>query len=190
MTFPAALLGPGETGLVWAQDRHGGIGLDGGLPWHLPEDLAHFRRTTGTAPVVMGRSTWESLPARFRPLPGRPNTVLSRSHGYDAPGARVVGSLADALPGPDDPGTWVIGGAQVYSAALAVADVLVVTTVDVDARADTFAPCIGESWAQGAADPPSGWHESTTGLRYRFAAYRATNRSTPGQASNGSTSEA
>jgi dihydrofolate reductase len=65
-------------GLIWAQARGGVIGKDGTMPWHLPEDLAHFKRTTLSHPVIMGRKTWESLPPRFRPLPGRANLVVTR----------------------------------------------------------------------------------------------------------------
>ena len=92
MTGPA----PSRPGvaLIWAQDERGVIGRDGALPWHLPEDLAHFRALTRGATVLMGRATWESLPERFRPLPGRRNVVLSRQAGYVASGAEVRGSLA------------------------------------------------------------------------------------------------
>ncbi len=77
-------------GLVWAQSTSGVIGRDGGIPWHVPEDMAHFKQLTAGCTVVMGRRTWESLPARFRPLPGRRNVVLTRQSGYRAEGAEVV----------------------------------------------------------------------------------------------------
>lgn len=119
---------------IWAQDRHGVIGVDGALPWHLPAEFAHFRDTTRGATVVMGRATWESLSPRFRPLPGRRNVVLTRDAGYDAPGAEVVTDLAAALGAPSETGTtWVMGGGTVYAAALDALDELVVTEVDLDA---------------------------------------------------------
>lgn len=83
-------------GLVWAEAHGGAIGRGGVMPWHLPEDLAHFKRVTWGAPVIMGRRTWESLPERFRPLPARENIVVSRNAGYEATGAVVLGSLAAA----------------------------------------------------------------------------------------------
>jgi dihydrofolate reductase len=156
---------------VWAQDERGVIGRDGGLPWHLPEDLAHFRALTRGATVVMGRATWESLPERFRPLPGRRNVVLSRQAGYRAPGAQVRGSLADALADAEGP-VWVIGGAQVYAQAQPLGDRLVVTEVDVRADGDAVAPPLDPRWQRVAVDPPEGWHRSTTGLAYRFVEYR------------------
>ena len=86
-------------GLVWAEAQGGVIGAEGGMPWHVPEDMAHFRRVTGTADVVMGRRTWESLPPRFRPLPGRRNIVVTRDAEWTAEGAERAGSLGDALDG-------------------------------------------------------------------------------------------
>ena len=112
-------------GLVWAQAANGVIGVDGGLPWQLPEDLARFKELTLGSTVVMGRATWESLPPAVRPLPGRRNVVLTRQPGWQAPGAVVARSLAEALDQPGD--VWVIGGASVYREALPLADVVVVT---------------------------------------------------------------
>jgi dihydrofolate reductase len=96
--------------LVWAQSAGGVLGMDGRLPWHLPEDLRRFRELTLGSTVVMGRRTWESLPARVRPLPGRKNVVLTRQADYVAPGAEVVTSLENVLTLD----AWVIGGAEVY----------------------------------------------------------------------------
>jgi dihydrofolate reductase len=84
-------------GMIWAQARGGVIGADGAMPWHLPEDMKHFRRTTRGAAVVMGRRTWESFPPRFRPLPGRTNIVLSRDPGFDPEGGLRAGDLDAAL---------------------------------------------------------------------------------------------
>jgi dihydrofolate reductase len=158
--------------LVWAQARAGVIGRDGVLPWHLPEDMAHFRALTRGATVVMGRTTWESLPDRFRPLPGRRNVVLSRRPGFRAEGAEVRVDLATALADAPDATVWVIGGAQVYAAALADADRLVVTEIDETVDGDAYAPSIDEEWLLASRDPAQGWHTSASGLRYRFCDYR------------------
>ncbi|HOW96069.1 MAG TPA: dihydrofolate reductase, partial [Mycolicibacterium fallax] len=95
--------------LIWAQSVSGVIGRDGDIPWQLPEDMAHFKELTLGHPVLMGRATWESLPPRFRPLPGRRNLVLTRDRAYRAEGAEVLTELPADLDG------WVIGGAQVYA---------------------------------------------------------------------------
>jgi dihydrofolate reductase len=142
------------------------------MPWHLPEDLKHFRSVTSGAVVVMGRRTWLSLPPRFRPLPGRRNVVLSRQPGFEAPGAEVQRSLEDALAlGADGCRVWVIGGGQVYTAALPLADRLAVTEIDTHVDGDTMAPRIDGTWQLATCDPAQGWHESVTGLRYRFVDY-------------------
>jgi dihydrofolate reductase len=169
-------------GLIWAQAHDRVIGRDGVMPWHLPEDLRRFRQVTDGATVVMGRTTWLSLPERFRPLPGRRNVVLSRQPRFEAPGAEVRHSLDEALAlgGPaervgvigDAERVWVIGGAEVYAAALALADRLAVTEVDTAVDGDARAPVVDSTWQRTACDPPTGWHESTTGLRYRFLDYR------------------
>ena len=153
-------------GLVWAQTLAGVIGRDGTLPWHVPEDLAHFRDVTDGHLVVMGRSTWLSLPERFRPLPGRPNVVLSRDPAFVAPGARVATTLGAALGlAHDEAEVWVVGGATVYAAALPLADRLEVTEVDVAADGDAFAPRVDPAtWVTTAG----AWLTSRTGVRYRF----------------------
>jgi dihydrofolate reductase len=112
----------------------------------------------------MGRATWESLPQRFRPLPGRRNVVLSRNPSYVAPGATVVPSLQAALDGSDGD-VWVIGGAAVYTAALPLADRLYVTDVEGRWDGDVHAPRLGEEWVEVDAGD---WQTSSTGLRYRF----------------------
>ena len=153
-------------GLVWAQARGGVIGVDGGLPWHLPEDLARFRALTIGGTVVMGRATWESLPAAVRPLSGRRNVVLSRRSGFLAPGATVAASLEEALAAATGD-VWVIGGASVYRAAMPLADVAVVTEIDAAYDGDTLAPEPGPDWEPVEREPAEGWLESRTGLRYR-----------------------
>ncbi len=156
-------------GMIWAQSRNGVIGRDGDLPWRIPEDWKHFRRTTGDDAVVHGRASWEALPPSSRPLPGRRNVVLTRRRGYDAPGAEVVHSLADALTLLDGADAWICGGGDVYTQAMPVADLLVVTEVDADVDGDTLAPEIGP----GFADPEVGpWVDSSSGYRFRVLRYR------------------
>lgn len=173
-------------GLVWAQANGGVIGAGGTMPWHLPEDLAHFRRTTAGSPVLMGRATWESLPERFRPLPGRSNIVVSRQAGYLATGAVVVDSIEAGLAAAGPGRTWVMGGAQIYRATIDAADLLMVTEIDLDVLGDAFAPHIGPQWSpepvlsggpqadqQGDDGAPDsdGWRRAASGLRYRFLRY-------------------
>ncbi|NAZ86554.1 dihydrofolate reductase [Kineococcus indalonis] len=156
-------------GLVWAQSADGVIGAGGTLPWRVPEDMAHFKALTLGATVLMGRATWESLPPRFRPLPDRRNLVLTRDRAYGAPGARVVHDLDAALDAAAAEGdVWVAGGGQVYRAALARAQRLVVTDVDVHVDGDTTAPGVGEGWVLRAREPASGWAVSTAGPRFRI----------------------
>ncbi|WP_404432225.1 dihydrofolate reductase [Microbacterium lacus] len=157
-----------RVGLIWAEAEGGVIGAAGGMPWHVPEDLAHFRAVTGDAPVVMGRRTWESLPDRFRPLPGRRNIVVTRSDTWQAQGAERAGSLGAALKlTADSPWTWVIGGGQLYREAIGRADRLEVTELDVSVEGDTFAPSHA-GWKAVDVDPADGWHTSCGGIRYRF----------------------
>ena len=118
-----------KIGLILARARNGAVGKDGVMPWHLPEDLAHFKRVTMGAPVVMGRKTWDSIPAKFRPLPGRRNLVVSRG-ATDLPGAEVFGSLDAALAACADPEVCVIGGGEIYALALPQAHKLALTEVD------------------------------------------------------------
>ena len=152
-------------GLVWAQSANGVIGARGRIPWHVPEDLVNFSALTLGATVVMGRATWESLPPRYRPLPGRRNVVLSRERGYAAPGAEVTDDLAAALASA--PQVWVVGGQAVYQAALEHADRLVVTEVDLLVDGDTSAPVVGQGWRRAAVEPAQGWATSAEGPRYR-----------------------
>jgi dihydrofolate reductase len=137
--------------LIVARARNGTIGRDNAMPWHLPADLAHFKRTTLGRPVIMGRRTWESI---GRALPGRRNIVVSRSPSFRASGAEVVGSLADAwraVSGSDE--AFVIGGAQLYAEALADADRIYLTDIAGDVGGDTFFPPLD----------PGQWRESVLG---------------------------
>jgi len=171
-------VGPRSTlALVWAQSGAGVIGVDGTLPWRVPEDLTRFRELTDGHPVVMGRATWDSLPPRVRPLPGRTNVVLSRSADLRLDGATVCDGLDAGLdaarrsPGGDE--IWVVGGGTVYAAALARADRVEVTVVDLDVAGDTSAPEIDPAvWVRTASTPDEGWATSSSGVRFRFETYR------------------
>lgn len=117
--------------LIAAVAQGGVIGDGQAMPWRLPEDLAHFKRVTAGHTVVMGRRTWDSVPPRFRPLPGRRNIVLSRQAGWQAPGAERAASLDDALRlAQGKARVFVIGGGALYAAALALADELWLTEID------------------------------------------------------------
>ena len=154
-------------GLIWAQSTSGVIGRDGGIPWRLPEDQARFKEITAGHTVVMGRLTWESLPKRVRPLPGRRNVVVTRQAGYMADGADVVTTLEDALT---DDETWVIGGQQIYALALPLAIRCEVTEVEIDIRredGDAVAPVLDGTWLGTSGD----WLTSQSGLRYRVHRY-------------------
>ncbi|MFC4616096.1 dihydrofolate reductase [Cellulomonas algicola] len=155
--------------LVWAQTPAGVIGADGRIPWHVPEDQARFRRLTTGHAVVMGRATWQSLPPRVRPLPGRRNVVLSRDPAFTAPGAEVARSFADALALVGDDETWVIGGRAVLDAALPVADRAEVTLVDLDVPGDTDAPRLdpGE-WREQDPDDTTGRWQTSGDVRFRY----------------------
>jgi dihydrofolate reductase len=128
--------------IVVAQGSNRVIGVDGGLPWHLPADLRRFRDLTTGHAVVMGRKTYESIPARFRPLPGRRNLVISSDPGC-APGAEVFPSLPAALEACEG-SCFVIGGGQVYAEAARLAGRCYVTEVDAAPAGDVFFPELAE----------------------------------------------
>jgi dihydrofolate reductase len=161
-------------GLVWAEAHHGVIGAGGVMPWHVPEDLAHFKEITLGSPIVMGRKTWDSLPGRFRPLPGRENVVVSRDPAWAADGAVRAGSVDEALAiaGASEPEwIWVIGGAQVFSEVIDRAHRLEVTELDLDVPGDTMAPSVDLTWRLADASPEVGAFASRTGIGYRFRRY-------------------
>jgi dihydrofolate reductase len=149
--------------VIAAVARNGAIGRDNALLWHEPEDLKHFRRVTMGCPVIMGRKTWDSLPARFRPLPGRRNLVITRSAAWHAEGAEAVHSLPAAvalLAGA--PKAFVIGGAEIYALALPLADELVLTEIDADLDGDAFFPRWDRArFACTAREPRAGYSFTT-----------------------------
>lgn len=170
-------------GMIWAQGHDRAIGKGGTMPWHVPEDLAFFKRMTLGHPVIMGRKTWESLDATYRPLPGRQNIVVTRNPDYFLNGALLAESIEDAYDmarlsakattGEEDPLVWIMGGAQIYENALELADGVVVTDLDIDVPdADSFAPMVPFDWETVESDPDRGWHTADSGLRYRMTVYR------------------
>jgi len=166
--------------LIASVARNGSIGQGGNLVWDEPADKRWFRQQTMGCPVVMGRKTWDSLPVRFRPLPGRANVVISRQPGFDAPGAQVAPSLADALvlarQSAADTGAariCVIGGGQLYAEALPLADQLVLTEIDADLPGDTVFP----AWRrEDFTEVRRGSHrtEGAAPLAYAFVEYHRT----------------
>ena len=137
-----------EIALIYARAANGVIGKDGTMPWHLPEDMAHFKRLTQGGPVIMGRKTWDSLPPRFRPLPGRANIVVTRQLDWNEIGAQRASSLREALQMCEQAATaWVIGGAQIYALFLALAERIELTEVHASPEGDAIVP------------PFTGWRE-------------------------------
>jgi dihydrofolate reductase len=162
-----------KLGLIYARARNGVIGKGGVLPWHLPEDLAHFKRLTLGCPVIMGRKTWESVPERFRPLPGRLNIVVTRQPGWTAKGASTASSLAQAVEiATGQPLVWVIGGAELFAQALPLADVAEITEIDADFEGDVFAPKLGPEWQESAREK----HTAASGIPYSLVTYQNTLR--------------
>jgi dihydrofolate reductase len=158
-----------EVVLVAAVARNGAIGRDGELLWMEPADQRHFRAVTLGHPVVMGRRTWDSLPARFRPLPGRRNVVVTRQAGLACPGAETVASLPAALALLHDaPRVCVIGGGEIYAQALPLAQVLELTEIDAELPGDTFFPAFDPLAWDRQAHPPATAGDGTT---YRFVTY-------------------
>lgn len=154
-------------GAIWAQGHGGVIGDGRGMPWHLPEDLRHFKEVTLGHPIIMGRRTWESLPVR--PLPGRPNHVIStREPGDWSDGAYVSKDLPDLRTD-----AWIIGGAQLYEATLDEVDVIERTLIDATFGVPTpvHAPRIDDAFELVSE---SGWRTSTSGLRYTFQRFERT----------------
>jgi dihydrofolate reductase len=142
--------------LVAAVADNGVIGVDGGMPWHLPADFAHFKRVTAGHTLVMGRATYESI---GRPLPGRPNVVVTRNPDWSADGVQVAGSLEEAFALADGHAgdVAVIGGSAVYAAALPLADAQVLTEVHLSPDGDTTYPAFDRAgWREvrREAGPP------------------------------------
>lgn len=123
--------------LVYARAENGVIGRGGGLPWHIPEDLKHFKAITMGTPMIMGRKTFESLPGL---LPGRRHIVLTRDPDWTAKGAEVVHDIASALMAAGEPAVSVVGGAEIFQAFMPIADRIELTEIHARPDGDTFMP--------------------------------------------------
>ena len=156
--------------LVAAVASNGVIGVDGQLPWHLPEDLKHFKRLTMGHPVIMGRRTWESL--KNPPLPGRENIVVTRNADYEAPGASIATSLESALAlCAGEPVAFVIGGQKLFDESLPIADGLVMTEIRKDYAGDTWFPKYDRSrWQETQRED----HITQDGTKFSFVLYEPT----------------
>ncbi len=161
---------PTEIVIIAAVARNGAIGRGNALLFNEPADQRHFREITLGCPVIMGRKTWDSLPARFRPLPGRRNVVVSRNAGLCPEGAELAPDLATALARvADAPRAFVIGGAQLYAQALPLAHTLVLTEIDADLDGDAFFPAWDRALFERTANIAA---VTAAGVPYRFATYR------------------
>jgi len=136
-----------DIAIVVAAARNGVIGRDGDMPWRLSSDLKRFKAITMGRPIIMGRKTWESI---GRPLPGRENIVISSRGDFEAPGAKVVSSLEEAIAAARESAgegqVFIVGGGQIYRQAMPLADILHVTHVETEVEGDTSFPPIGDEW--------------------------------------------
>ena len=141
--------------LIAAVGANRAIGRDNGMPWHLPEDLAHFKRTTLGHTLVMGRRTYDSI---GRTLPGRTTVVVTRQAGWSAPGVLVAHSLEQALEMADGGEVFVAGGGEIYAQALPVADAMVLTEVEQSPEAEVFFPEVDTAdWREVCREPRDGF---------------------------------
>jgi len=155
--------------LIAAVARNGAIGKDNALLWRLPEDLKFFKRTTLGCPVIMGRKTWDSLPPKFRPLPGRLNIVVTRQTDWRSEGALRAGSIEEAMRlCGDAPDAWIMGGADIYRQAEPLASTAVVTEIDADFEGDAFAPKLSPKWREVQRES----HTAANGLPFSFVTYQ------------------
>ena len=152
--------------LVAAVAANGVIGRDGQLPWRLPEDLRHFKRITLGHPIIMGRKTWESLPGA---LPQRENIVVTRTPGYEAPGAAIASSLETALAlCAGEPVAFVIGGSGLFAESLPIAAGILMTEIHRDYEGDTWFPQYERSrWRESQRER----HTAADGTKFDFVLY-------------------
>jgi dihydrofolate reductase len=174
--------------LIAAVAKNRVIGVGNRLPWHLPEDLRHFREVTRGHPVIMGRKTWESLPKAFRPLPGRLNIVISRQPDYPVPGGKLATSLPAALALVEDTPSadlavrqeiavrqeaFIIGGEQLYALALPHADRLMLTEVEMEVTGDAWFPAFSaDEWQEVQRERQIG----ERGMAFAFVTYARRHR--------------
>lgn len=161
-----------EVVLIAAVARNGAIGRDNDLVFGDPADQKHFRQATMGCPVIMGRKTWDSLPERFRPLPGRRNVVVTRNADWQASGAERAPSVDAALATlAGEPRVFVMGGGELYALAMHRANTLLLTEVDADLPGDTFFP----PWDRSAFRCETlSKHSTSAGLNFSINRYRRT----------------
>jgi len=155
--------------MIFARAANGVIGRDNTIPWRLPEDMARLKRLTTGWPVIMGRKTWDSLPVKFRPLPGRTNIVITRQPDWKDTGAETAASLTDALAlcaSSDE--VWILGGAQIYAQAMPLANRIEVTEIAETIEGDAYAPPLGPEWREAARED----HVSANGMKFSFITYQ------------------
>jgi len=154
--------------IVAAMGRNRAIGLAGRMPWHLPAELQHFKRTTMGKSIVMGRKTWQAI---GRPLPGRQNIVISRNPAFLARFVELVGSLEEALEVAESDEVMIIGGGQVYELAMPLAQRMILTLIDIEPEADTWFPAWDDNaWVRVAEEHfPAGQGNE---LAYSVAEFR------------------
>lgn len=152
--------------MVVAYSTNRCIGKDNDLPWRLPKDLAHFKAATMGMPIIMGRKTWESL---GRPLPGRPNLIITNNSHYHADGATIYASLDQAIAAcANAPVVCVIGGEQIFKLALPLTDEILATEVHAQVEGDTFFPALPTSWVETVREP----QPEENGYKYDFVTYK------------------
>jgi dihydrofolate reductase len=162
--------------MIWAEAAGRVIGAGGRIPWRIPGEQAMFKERTMGDTVVMGRATWDSLPARARPLPGRRNVVLTRDPDWSDAGAEVAHSVAEVDASKGE--IWIIGGAAIYAEFLPLATHILRTRVDLRVDGDTRAPELGDDWVVSS---DSGWQEAPDGTRYIVEELVRGGRDRPGQ---------
>ncbi len=157
---------PAHLTIVVATDNKNGIGINNTLAWHLPEDLAHFKRTTSGHPIIMGRKTFDSI---GRPLPNRRNIVITRNKEWQHAGVEAVPSLDAAKALVGDNQAFIIGGAQIYADTVAQVDRLIVTEIDKSFDCDAFFPAIDPKlWRETARETH---HSEANGFDYAYVTY-------------------
>lgn len=157
---------PSQLTLIVAIDANNGIGIDNKLPWHLPEDLAHFKRTTSGHPIIMGRKTFDSI---GRPLPNRRNIVITRNPDWKHDGVEAVTSIAAAKALVGNAPAFIIGGGQIFSDTLAEADRLIVTKIEKTFDCDAFFPAIDAAqWKEVSREHH---HSDASGFDFSYVTY-------------------
>lgn len=155
-----------QLNLIVALDARRGIGRANALPWHLPEDLAHFKRLTSGHAIIMGRKTFDSI---GRALPNRRNIVVTRNPGWHQEGVEAAGSLAAAIALAGDGPVFIIGGAQIFAESMDLADQLIVTEIDHAFECDTFFPPLAPGlWTETAREKH---HSEANGFDFSFVTY-------------------